>query len=141
MFLLFSILGLKASYFFRQLFFGAILAAFTLVKQDAKSLQFKDPDLFTIVPTLLYPYSRFLYEEIMRFLIGGNVFIMPALILLPFKFLTMFLCWMLSFALAPIAWIYIFFYHYANDSGDREQVRREKRSQRKEPEEPNDDWG
>jgi hypothetical protein len=92
MFLMFSILGLKASYFFRQLFFGAILAALTLVKQDAKSLQFKDPNLFTIVPTLLYPYSRFLYEQIMRFLMGGNVFIMPALILLPFKFLTMFLC-------------------------------------------------
>jgi hypothetical protein len=91
MFLLFSILGLKASYFFRQLFFGAILAAFTLVKQDAKSLQFKDPDLFTIVPTLLCPYSRFLYEEIMRFLMGGNVFIMPALILLPFKFLMLLL--------------------------------------------------
>jgi hypothetical protein len=135
-----SILGLSIPYFFRQLFFGAMIGALTLVKQNTKTLQFSDPNFVTIGATLLYPYSRFLYEEVMRLILGNNVFVIPILIALPSKMLTMVLCWFFSIVLAPIAWIYIFLYRQANNIGNQQQVVTEPRHPRTEQQEPNDDW-
>ena len=116
-----TLCGLTGSYFFRQLFFGMIIAAGSLVDQHStKGLRFNDIQPFTIIATLLYPYSRFLYEEIIGILLGSNVFIMPALIMLPAKYFTMGMCWILSIGLAPIAWIYLFCYHASREKANPE---------------------
>lgn len=65
--------------------------------------------LFTVLNTLLYPYSRFVYEKILGFIIGDNVFYGNAIIVLLFKLFTMWLCWFFAFVVAPAGLIYLYF--------------------------------
>ena len=44
---------------------------------------------FFVVNSLLYPYSRFVYEGIIGFKLGGNVLIAKIPIVLTLKFITM----------------------------------------------------
>lgn len=63
----------------------------------------------------LYPFSRFVYESVVNWIMGGNIFITNALLWLIMKLLTMSFCFMFAVFLAPIAWIYIFWYFKFGD--------------------------
>lgn len=63
----------------------------------------------------LYPYARFVYHSITDFLMGNNVIIMPIIILYPFKFMMMLLCWVFSPFIAPLGLLYLYFYHSKNE--------------------------
>lgn len=104
--------GLSASYYFRQFFFGAALAAFFyLMSTQGK----QEPDFsilsMVVVNTLLYPYARFVYESVVGFILGSNVFLVNALLMLAARMMTMFMCWLLAIFIAPIGLIYLYFHH------------------------------
>ncbi len=67
--------------------------------------------LFIAISTLLYPYSRFVYDSIIGFIMGENVFFVNAIKLLIIKFTTMTLCWVFSIFVAPIGLAYLYFHH------------------------------
>jgi hypothetical protein len=104
--------GLTFSYYFRNLIFAGIVAALQYNYQKTGT------NVSTVLPmallaanTILYPYSRFAYESVMEFFMGTNIFILPLIIMLPYKLFTIMLCWFLAPFIAPIGLIFIWFHH------------------------------
>ncbi|NIC06538.1 hypothetical protein [Billgrantia bachuensis] len=104
--------GLSLRYFLRQLFFGAGMSAlivFMVVQGDAQLRM--DQLVLLMANALLYPYSRFVYEQVIGFLMGDNVFFVNAVMMLVVKMFTMTLCWGFAFFIAPLGLAYLYFYH------------------------------
>ncbi|SAK42522.1 membrane protein [Caballeronia glebae] len=59
--------------------------------------------------TLLYPYARFVYEGVVRYIVGDNIFVFPVLLVLPVKVLMMILCWVFAIFISPVGLIYLYF--------------------------------
>lgn len=102
--------GLKTPYLIRQYIFGALIAAFYFyaATSNGEVLSFPIIALFT-VNTLLYPYSRFVYESIVEFIMGNNTFFVNAILLLLIKVFTMVMCWGASIFIAPLGITYLYF--------------------------------
>ena len=111
--------GLSKEYYFRQLFFGALISiaygllVYNLSQSHKSGSSWLLPFLFVwfTLSALLYPYSRFVYESIVDFVIGGNWFLLPAVLMLFVKLLTMVICWGGAIFIAPIGLLYLYFYH------------------------------
>jgi hypothetical protein len=104
--------GLTPQYYLRQLFFGALLAAFILFMTTHGVHPIKIGVLFFIViNTLLYPYSRFIYESFISFIVGENMFFVNAIFMLITKLFTIAMCWALAIFIAPIGLAYLYFHH------------------------------
>lgn len=104
--------GLSKQYFLRQLFFGSlflVLIVFGAINGGRQSPA--SPIIFAVICTVLYPYSRFVYERVVSFIVGDNFFVVNASLMLVAKAITMFLCWAFAIFIAPIGLIYLFFYH------------------------------
>lgn len=103
--------GLTKAYYVRQFIFGAGMTAallwLPLGTDNEITVGFA---LWLIVNTVLYPYSRFVYETVTDFILGNNVFILPTVVLLPWKLVTMLLCFAFAIFVAPVglAGIYIY---------------------------------
>lgn len=110
--------GLSASYYLRQLFFGAIFTALFIALMynggDKRIFSY----LIFIASTFLYPYSRFVYESVADFIFGDNVFFINELFLLAVKFITMLLSYGFAFIIAPLGLLYLYFYHTKNKTFD-----------------------
>lgn len=104
--------GLSSSYYFRQLFFGLILASFPFYMSfhTGKSMPFSMVFLI-VVNTLLYPYSRFVYESVIGFIMGNNIFFVNGFVMILSKLFTMVMCWGFALFVAPIGLAYLYFYH------------------------------
>lgn len=110
--------GLNRSYYLRHLTFAcAILAFFVVMLHQAQSnttgLAFY---VLAIVNTLLYPYSRFVYESVIGFIMGKNVFFVNALLMLLVKSMTMLMCWWLAIFIAPLGLAYLYWQHNRQSS-------------------------
>ncbi len=66
---------------------------------------------YIIINTLLYPYSRFVYESIVGFIMGENIFFVNAIFMIFLKFITMTICWVFALFVAPIGLAYLYYYH------------------------------
>lgn len=106
--------GLSREYYFRQFVFGLIFPAITLfafthgTRHDPMPAQL----IFTlIVNTLLYPYSRFVYESVVGFIVGDNLFWTNAILLVIVKLFTMMLCWSFAIFVAPVGLAYLYYFH------------------------------
>lgn len=114
--------GLSKEYYFRQLFFGALISiaygllVYNLSQSHKSGSSWLLPFLFVwfTLSALLYPYSRFVYESIVDFVIGENWFLLPAVLMLFVKLLTMLICWGGAIFIAPIGLLYLYFYHSKN---------------------------
>ncbi len=104
--------GLSPQYYFRQLFFALIVAAFLffMSTQGGRSMPI-GMVFFTALSTFLYPYSRFVYESIVGFVMGKNVFFVNAILMLVVKFMTMAMCWVFAIFVAPIGLAYLYYHH------------------------------
>ena len=61
--------------------------------------------------TFLYPYSRFVYESIVGYVMGQNVFFVNALMMLIVKFIIMTICWSFALLIAPLGLLYLYIHH------------------------------
>lgn len=111
--------GLDKSYYFRHLVFGVALAVL-FIFLGSRTNHGLDIGFISmaIINTLLYPYSRFVYESVMGFIMGNNVFYNYAIVILIAKLFTMTLCWGAAIFIAPIGLLYLFYYHTKNNSSD-----------------------
>jgi hypothetical protein len=97
---------LSPQYYWRHFVFGLIFPIIYLaVVMPSVSLM---AVLFLSISTFLYPYSRFVYESIMRFIMGNNVFFVNALLMLLVKVFTIFMCFYLAIFIAPIGLFYLY---------------------------------
>lgn len=103
--------GLSTQYYVRQFLFGLIFPALLLFILSHGSKPVAVPVtllLYFAVNSFLYPYSRFVYESVVDYIVGRNIFILPALIVLFFKWMTMGLCWCLAIFIAPVGLLYLY---------------------------------
>ncbi|MFL6463281.1 MAG: hypothetical protein ACJ73N_02585 [Bryobacteraceae bacterium] len=106
--------GLSLAYYVRHFIFGLLFPVFIYVMlspangKHAISLPML---LMFVVNTLLYPYSRFVYESVRDFILGSNVFLVNAVLMLGFKVVTMMFCWGLAIFIAPLGLGYLYFHH------------------------------
>jgi hypothetical protein len=108
--------GLSGQYLFRQYFFSLFLFSFGMACVYLSSQASGKPMNLAVLPffiinLLLYPYSRFVYERVIGFIMGNNVFYGEATSMLWFKFITMMLCWLLSIFIAPLGLVYLYFHN------------------------------
>lgn len=106
--------GLSAQYYIRQLLFGLIFPALIyFMATQASSPQPMSMSMiaFLIINSVLYPYSRFVYESIIGFIMGENMFVVNALFMLVIKLFTMALCWCLAIFIAPVGLLYLYYHH------------------------------
>lgn len=106
--------GLTRAYLFRQLFFGAamgVLAIAVLNKGSGGTGASIWAYLWVAVNIALYPYSRFVYESVVSFILGENVFYLNAIFMLVAKLFTMYLCFMFAPVIAPLGLAYLYFRH------------------------------
>ena len=100
--------SLSGKYYFRNFVFGLMFAAlfYSSVLEEMPESQVISEFIifFAVVNTLLYPYSRFVFEKMVSFIVGENIFFLGAIFLLMAKFIAMFFCWMLAIFIAPI-WV------------------------------------
>ncbi|HWV04073.1 hypothetical protein FUT88_14355 [Ralstonia sp. TCR112] len=103
--------GLSRPYYFRHFLFGLLFPAFFFfVSHAGKPIPFPVV-LFFIANTFLYPYARFVYEGVMSFILGNNIFFVNAIVMLFAKFTTMLICWAFAVFIAPIGLVYLYFRH------------------------------
>ncbi len=104
--------GLSAQYYFRQFIFGLLVSAFVfyMSTQGGKNIQLGALAFITL-NTFLYPYARFVYESVVGFVMGENVFFINAIFMLITKFITMSMCWVLSIFIAPVGLAYLYYHH------------------------------
>lgn len=104
--------GLSSQYYFRHFFFGLIITVlFAYISINSPSPTPIGVWLFIVFSTFLYPYSRFVYESIVGFIMGNNVFFVNAIAMLITKLITMVMCWAFSLFIAPIGFAYLYYYH------------------------------
>lgn len=104
--------GLSGSYYFRHFIFGLLIPLFlySMTSQGGQQLHLLVV-LMMAVNTLLYPYSRFVYESVVGFIMGENVFFVDAILLLGMKVVTMLFCWLGAILIAPVGLAYLYFHH------------------------------
>ena len=104
--------GLLPEYYFRQFLFGLIFPAFLYFMTTKSPHPIPIFAVAIIVAnTLLYPYSRFVYEKIIGFIMGRNTLSINIFIFIWVKLITMMLCWGLALLIAPIGLAYLYYHH------------------------------
>ncbi|CAE6794759.1 hypothetical protein R75465_04665 [Paraburkholderia aspalathi] len=104
--------GLPPRYYVRQFLFGLFFPAFLLfASTHGKGLLALPVHLQVILAldTLLYPYSRFVYESVVGYIVGDNAFIFPVILFGATKLFTMLFCWAFAIFVTPIGLIWLYF--------------------------------
>lgn len=104
--------GLTKQYLARQLFFGVAMAALfiTMMQNQPNGIGVGGMCMF-VLNAALYPYSRFVYESIIDFIVGENFFLLPAIPMLLAKCFTMLMCFAAAPLIAPLGLAYLYFRH------------------------------
>jgi hypothetical protein len=107
-FLLHTFGRLSPAIYLRHVFFGSMFPLLLYVASNQRP-QPLAPAVwaFALINTVLYPYARVVYEGVVDFIVGRNVFVTSATVLLFTKFVGMACCWMLALVMAPmgLAWL------------------------------------
>ena len=109
--------GLSKTYYTRQFLFGLIFFIFIVAisyngyNHTGKISILVTNSILGLICLLLYPYSRFVYESIIEYILGDNVFFVNVPLMLVTKLITMAICFIFSIFIAPIGLIYLYFYH------------------------------
>lgn len=105
--------GLSRSYYIRNFLFGSIfLAFFYFLFSHMRGMPTGAIVFFgtiALINSLLYPYSRFVYESTVNYVLGDNMFFVNAVTMLTAKIITMLICWYLALLIAPIGLVYLYF--------------------------------
>jgi len=104
--------GLDKACYLRHFFFGCMFLAlilFVALQAGGKTAYTMIP--FAVVCTLLYPYSRFVYEGVVGYIIGNNLFFVNAGVMLFTRYLTMSMCWIFAVFIAPVGLLYLYWHH------------------------------
>lgn len=104
--------GLTPQYYFRHFIFAFVFSLFFgyMASQASTPMPLAFYG-FLVINTLLYPYSRFVYEGIVGFIMGDNVFFVSMVAMLIAKVVSMTFCWSFAILIAPIGLAYLYYHH------------------------------
>lgn len=131
--------GLNRAYYFRHFVFACVIAVVfigiqmsssaTLVAKgvaNPENASFFGANLFMYVMiaicAVLYPYAMFVYEGIVNFIMGDNVFFINAFVLLAWKFFVMLMMFAFSPIVAPVGLLYLYYHHTKNKTFENDEV-------------------
>lgn len=97
--------ALSRSEYLRHLFFGSLLPLAMLVASGVGLLNIPTA-IYFILSTVLYPYSRFIYEQIVGFIVGDNILLVDGIVFIPAKAVTISICWFLAVFVAPFYFLF-----------------------------------
>jgi len=105
--------GLSWTYFLWHFVWGlAVMAAFVFLSlKSVNSLPPTGHMLLLTANAVLYPYSRFVYESVVGFIMGENIFVAPTLVFLGAKVVTIIACFIAAIFVAPIGLAYLYYHH------------------------------
>ena len=113
--------GLTLAYYIRQFLFSLIFTIpmiwmFVWIAQGRPEGAEDGPMLvililFCVLNSFLYPYSRFVYESIVAYVIGDNVFFLPLAVIVPVKIVMMSICYSFAVFIAPFGLVFLYFFH------------------------------
>lgn len=109
--------GLSKSYYMRNIFFGlfflllSILMGYLIYIKSGSISGILTFSIYGIICLLLYPYSRFIYESVIGYMLENNTFFVNNSVFIYTKLITMGICFFLSIAIPPIGLIYLYFYY------------------------------
>lgn len=106
--------GLSKRYYFRQLFFASLIASILLWGRFQTGGMAPENMGFLVWiagSVFLYPYSRFVYESVVDFIVGNNLFIWNAVLFFAAKIVMMMMCFVLAIFIAPMGLLYLYWYH------------------------------
>jgi len=104
--------GLSRQYYLRQFFFGLLFPVMIIFIQHYSTHPIPlSMILLLMINSLFYPYARFVYESIVNFIMGDNVFIVNAALMLFIKLMTMAICWCAAIFIAPVGLVYLYYHH------------------------------
>ncbi|MEB0048441.1 MULTISPECIES: hypothetical protein [unclassified Pseudomonas] len=105
--------GLSAQYYIRNFLFGLIFPVliYTALTHSSTGVFTLGTFFYCFLNSALYPYARFVYESIMDYIFGSNVFFVNAFSLLMTKLFTMAICWSMAIFIAPIGLAYLYYHH------------------------------
>ena len=102
--------GLSREYLLRQYFLALLLGGSLMYLIATSNNVHKVSNLIIMsISTLLYPYSRYVYERIANFIVGENQFIVNPLWFFGVKIVTIIGCWALAIFIAPVGLIWLYF--------------------------------
>lgn len=107
--------GITREFYWRQFFFGLFLyipLIYQIIKSQSSFTGAFLLIVFASVSQFLFPYARFVYHSITDFLLGNNVFLVNAILVLIFRLFMAVLCWCFSIFIAPVGLIYLYFYNF-----------------------------
>jgi len=113
--------GLSAAYYVRHFIFSLIFPAIVILgfyfgeQEDEGILAILYMTGYLLLNSLLYPYSRFVYESIVEFILGENFLLINGGIFFVFKCISMIACYMGALFIAPLGLIYLYYYHSKNE--------------------------
>lgn len=96
---------LEPKYILRQYVFGIII--FGVLMHLSNDFRHIGMTIFLTLCLILYPFAMLVYDELVRFLMGSNFFLLPLIILIPWKLIKMLLIYTFSIFIAPIGFIYL----------------------------------
>jgi len=121
--------GLSAGYYFRHLFFGALVMAamiwaMTTGFGTGSHTRAIEPMMIVIMAilTLLYPYAYFVYDNVIGFLMGDGGWLVNGILWLIWKIVVTMMLWFFSFVVAPIGLLYLLYYHSKNGTFDEYEI-------------------
>ncbi len=94
---------LLRSYVISAIFFAMIILVMSNSNKDLGTGFW----LFMTLNALLFPFAKYLWDEGRSFLLGDNIFILPALFMLLVKYFINAILWSMAILLAPISILWI----------------------------------
>lgn len=102
--------GLSIKGYVRHLFFGFIVFAVFFFQALGSEREVPiQALLFGVVCTFLYPYSRYVYERVVGFILGKNAVFANILVFGLAKAFTIAMCWAFAIFVAPIGLLWLYF--------------------------------
>lgn len=89
------------------LFSFAFLIVLTINGKDSQSF-FPIGFLFFLLSSLLYPFAMFVYESLINLIVGDNLFILPLIPMLIWKFVRFVFIFILAIPIGVIGFIYLY---------------------------------
>lgn len=89
--------------------FMAMIAWFVIYMAKGEPLTFDRIATLMVfgIGALLFPFSKLVWDEIKRVMMGSNIFILPVIILMPLKLLVNYALWCFSIFIAPLGIAYL----------------------------------
>ena len=101
--------SLNRDWLIRHYLFGFAFYAFFVFTSVSQVGRF-DAKLLILLPcALLYPFAMFVYESLVNFIVGDNVFFISGLLMLAWKVFRFVIIWVLAVPIGLIGFIYLYF--------------------------------